>query len=486
MSGSARQPQALPEWWARLIAKRGKAFRGLRVGVYGSGGAPYHHAALLALWGCAPRPVRAEEIRAGALDALDVLIVPGGGFTAMSGMLSPLGVAGAGAVREWVGAGGMYLSSCAGSVLPAELGEAYWRAHEEARQLHMVRAPLANGSDSVFEGLTSPGVGTIRVRVAESEHWLARDLPEQFELVHYNGPLFDLAGLPRPNAERGLRQPEGVVAVQAAGDAFTPSEAFMSEVAEGTLLERCAARGAFAGITAPYGSGQVVLFGSHPEFGFDVLQLGWGPGATLIANALAHQAARRGVTRKGEVRPDDPADAAEASVEVLDEVTARLERIAGLFRELAAEGPQPWLEPGRSPSFMGLAPAALWREAAQRAARAADEAATLVRRLEGEDLRPAARWLDEPPFANQDVGFMGLCQLAERAEDALLAARRQMASPPPLTHAYDGLQTHPFHLAVGSYLSAAGLSAAALLSAVTVAALVGRSDTVPLSSLLAA
>lgn len=486
MRSSARQPRALPQWWTRLVEKHGNAFRGLRVGVYGSGGAPYHHAALLALWGCAPRPLRAEEIRAGALDALDVLIVPGGGFRAMSGLLAPLGVAGAGAVRAWVGAGGMYLSSCAGSVLPAELGEAYWRAHEEARQLHMVRAPLANGSDSVFEGLTSPGVGTIRVGVAEPDHWLARDLPAQLELVHYNGPLFDLAGLPRPSAEHGLRQPEGVVAVQAAGDAFTPSEAFMGEVVGETLLERCAARGAFAGITAPYGEGQVVLFGSHPEFGFDVLQLGWGPGVTLIANALAHQAARRGTLRKAALRGEGPAEGADASGGTLEEVAVRLERVAGLFHALAAEGPRPWLEPGRAPSFMGRSPAALWREAAQRAARAAAEAATLVRRLEREDLRPAARWLDDPPLANQDVGFMGLRQLTERAETALREACRRLDAPEPLAHAYDGLQTHPFHLAVGSYLSAAGLSAAALLAAVAVAALVGRTDAAPLSSLLAA
>ncbi len=482
--------QSLPAWWERLTRRNQSNLSGLRVGVYGSGGAPYHHAALLALWGCPPVPARAEDIRAGILETLDVLIMPGGGFTAMSGMLTPLGVAGAEAIRAWVGAGGMYLSSCAGSFLPAELGEPYWRAHEEARRLHMVRAPLANGSDSVFEGLTSPGVGAISVSVAEPDHWLARGLPEHFELVHYNGPLFDLnAQLPKMDDTR-LNAPEGVIAARAPTGAFTPSEGFMGGPGSGdTLFARCAARGAFTGVTARYGDGQVVLFGSHPEFGFDVLQLGWGPGVTLLANALIHQAERRNARRGSFAEAvDEPAcDPAELR-DLLSSSAATLSRVSHLFHDLENKAANAGLEPGSAPSFMGRSPEDLWLEASQRAAQAAEKAAALAQRLlrEAVDLRLAARWVDEPPLANQDVGFMGLRQLAERAETALEQASRQLnTAPAPLAHAYDGLQNHPFHLAVGSYLSAAGLSAGALLATVTVAALAGRADAAPLEFLLA-
>src|SRR5690606_15787322 len=64
---------------------------GLRAGVYGSGGAPWHHLALIAVNGGTPIVVRAEDISAGILSDLDVLIFPGGGALAMAGLLAPLG-----------------------------------------------------------------------------------------------------------------------------------------------------------------------------------------------------------------------------------------------------------------------------------------------------------------------------------------------------------------------------------------------------------
>lgn len=124
-------------WWKVLCSQLSAELKHLRVGIYGSGGAPYHHAALVALWGMTPLPVRAEDIHQGILERLDVLIFPGGGMTAMTGMLTPLGTDGAEAVRSWVAEGGMYLGSCAGSFLPVSVGEAYWEAHEEIGRAHV-------------------------------------------------------------------------------------------------------------------------------------------------------------------------------------------------------------------------------------------------------------------------------------------------------------------------------------------------------------
>jgi hypothetical protein len=56
--------------------------------------------------------------------------------------------------------------------------------------------------------------------------------------------------------------------------------------------------------------------------------------------------------------------------------------------------------------------------------------------------------------------------------DAADAAPARPDAPP--AHAYDLFDRHPFHLAVGSYLSAAGLISAAAL---TVAVLAARHDT---------
>ncbi|CAN5859099.1 hypothetical protein BH24DEI2_BH24DEI2_12690 [soil metagenome] len=481
----------VPTWWEELEHTMPEVLRGLRVGIYGSGGAPFHHAALVALWGGKPLPVRAEDIREGVLEHLDVLIFPGGGMTAMTGMLTPLGVDGARAVREWVAGGGMYLGSCAGSFLPAAVGEGYWQAHEEARQLHMVSATLANGSDSAFEGLTSPGVGTLEVAVVNHDHWLTAGLPERFELVHYNGPLFALDAHELAS-DAAFTPAQGILRPVAAGMAFTPSEGFLARdfgKVQDTLLERCLARGAYNGVTARYGDGQVVLFGSHPEFGFDVLQLGWGPGVRLLANALRHQAERRQSANHAPLNTTE-ADTEEDNRKLrtaLVEASDALERIAVGFRELSSADTGDWLEPTNAPAFLGRSPAQLWREATGTAAWVADEGAALARRLltGSTDLRAAARWIDESPLPNQDVGFMGLRQLVAHVEKSVAVARRQLdedATPP--AHAYDGMDTHPYQIAASSYLSAAGLTAAAFLSLTVIVMAVGHGELVPLEMLV--
>jgi hypothetical protein len=505
-------------WWNRLRQAMKPELTDLRVALYGSGGAPYHHAGLVALWGGAPVPLRAEEIGAGALDDVDVIVFPGGGMRAMSGLLDPLGVDGARAVRRWVADGGMYLGSCAGSFLPAAVGDGYWQAHAEARELHMVGAPLANGGDSEFESLTSPGVGTIEVEVSDPQHWLADGLPGSFQLVHYNGPLFDLGALrlAAAHGEGELAAPSGAVRPVGATAAFTFSEGFLGPApAPGTsLFEHCVKVGAHNAIAAPYGAGTVVLFGSHPEFGFDALQLGWGPGSRLIANALRHQAEQKRkrtppereagrddvATGSGSDRSPDAASAASpsssslsgnaseeadaASVggkmpseydlrELLIASADRLDALTKRFVTLIPADTGTWLEPGNAASFLGRDPATLWREALERAAEVAPANARQLRDIaaSGAELGPLRRWIDDPPNANQDYGFMGLVQLLDTAERMTATAERQLsAEPVPMAHAYDALDIHPYQQLVGSYLSAVGLVACTALSSAVIAA----------------
>jgi hypothetical protein len=458
----------------------------LRVALYGSGGAPYHHDGLVALWGGDPIPLRADAIRKGALDGFDTIVFdaivfPGGGMRAMAGMLDPLGVEGAAAIRRWVEGGGMYLGSCAGSFLPAAVGDGYWEAHPEARELHMVGAPLANGGDSEFESLTSPGVGTLDVELTDPQHWLAAGLPDRFRLVHYNGPLFDLGAL-RLTAAHGdgaLAAPAGAARPVAAGARFTPSEAFLGpEPAPGeSLFDSCVARGAHNAITAPYGAGTVVLFGSHPEFGFDAIQLGWGEGATLIANALAHQAARK---RRGEPTGDigaRPAPAAATTstadlAALLVDAADRLDALAAHFTTLRAADTGAWLAPGNAASFLGRDPATLWRDALDRAAEVAPAAGRQLREVAASDadLVPLRRWIDDPPQPDQDYGFMGLTQLIATAETMTATAERLLPDEPtPLAHAYDAIDSNPYQQLVGSYLSAVGLTSCIALTAALLA-----------------
>ena len=448
--------------WLGLCQALSSDLKGLQVGVYGSGGSPYHYLGLTALWGADVRPVRAEDIHLGSLASLDVLIFPGGGFQAMGGMLEPLGTGGASQVRDWVASGGMYIGSCAGSFLPAEVNEAYWQTHEEARQLHMVKARLANSSDSIFEGLSSPGVGTIKARVANSAHWLAQGLPEQFEIVHYNGPLFTSGSA----CTVPFALPEGVIKPVGVTENFTPAEAFMGARLSETLFERCVAQGAFNVLSSTYGQGKVVLFGSHPEFGFDILQLGWKEAVRLIANALKVQARQR----KSGRQTSTLASSAEAT-RVLKESAQRLERSAALFAALLNHEASPWLK-GQLPSFLGREARLLWHEASTQGSRVALASADLALKLAQKPLAVEKFWLDDVPKPNQDVGFMGLAQLSSEIESQLELALKQLETEPiALSHAYDGFGVHPYQIAVSSYLSAAGLCAAAHLLTVTIARL---------------
>lgn len=445
------------------------ALAGRRVGVYGSGGAPFPHLAFAALHGAEVRVVRAEDVAAGRLARLDGLVMPGGGRCAMAGLLAPLGRDGAAAIRRFVEDGGVYLSSCAGSVLPLALDGAAAEAHPEAAAMRMVEVPLANRGDATLGGLASPGVGRIRVRL-DAESPLGEGLPAEVTMVHYNGPFFDVPG----GGAAGVRP---FAWPRAAEEGFTPAETFLgagggdAEREGETTFAACVRRGAAGGLDAGVGRGRAILFGSHPEFGLGPLQLGWGEGARLLLNALRLVPARgRGGDGFGPWRPR-PQRPGALPAELADEVASGLRCAAERFDRLRLRAQAAWLAPGLAPRFHGLAARDAWQRDAGVAAGVADATADLLAslrdRLDAGDLG----WLDDAPRQDQDVGAMGLLQLGETALAMLERAEARLEAPPERpAHAYDGLETHPFHLAVGSYLSAAGLTAAAALASAALAA----------------
>ena len=287
-----------PAWWTQTQAELRPLLGQLRIAVYASAGSPFHHAALIAQWGGVPEMLGAAEIRGGALDAYDVLIVPGGGLSAMGGLLAPLGGSGAARIHAWVERGGLYLGSCAGAYLGGRLPEHFLGANPAARELKLLDVPMPNAGEGVLGGLDSPGVGVLEARPTAPRHWLAHGLPEHFEVVHYNGPCF----LPAPGS-----RVSGAVTLSGLTERFTPWECSLpGQQAGGELLaQRLCDQGAQLAVSGPCGEGQVVLFGSHPEFGFSVLQLGWGVAARLLGNALAQQAARRGSAPGGAAAAPD-------------------------------------------------------------------------------------------------------------------------------------------------------------------------------------
>ena len=412
----------------------------LRVAVYASGGAPSHHLALLALWGGNLEVIYADEIVGEKLSEYDAVIFPGGGLAAMAGQLEPLGEAGMTALRHWVEAGGSYLGSCAGSCHPLQMSDAYNQAYPDASPFQICDVTPLNAAAGAW-GLDSPGTG--RLRVLPEPHPLFEGLTDPFEIVHYNGPLF-------PSARGTAGQVLGNT------DAFTPfevSQALTSErqTAEPTTVERAVARGARIAYRQRTGNGQVIVFGSHPEFGGSALQLGWLPAVRLLANALSLISVK--------ATPRVPTTTVLPKL-VISEIRRRAAALESLFARAAPLRERLTTE---TPSFLGMSGLDLWDAVVE-------EVQEILSGLEpwasvcpvGKTVR-GIHLLDRAPKPGQDVGFMGTCQLLGQA----LSLAQQAVDPetewPKFTGAYEQLGTHPFHLLVGSYLSAGGLVAAAAL-----------------------
>lgn len=431
-----------PAWWAQTCASLRDHLPQLRTAVYASGGSPYHHAALVAHWGGVPVPLGARAIAAGELDAFDVLIVPGGGLRGMGGLLTPLGQDGTRAVRRWVEAGGTYIGSCAGSFLPARWPEAFRREHAGLEAMQLLELPLAGDPDGPGNllGVASPGVGAVELR--RTAHPLAAGLPERFLAVHYNGPCF----LPPPG--------QGVATLVAHGEHFTPWERSLPDAPTTAplLVDHLIRQGASAAAAAPCGRGQAVLFGSHPEFGFSALQLGWGQAARLLANALR--------TVRPRPHHSEPALPEPGPQPTLSGLAAAFDRASTRFRGWTPNS----VELAQAPGFQGKDASGLSQASLSEAGNLCGLVAWTLRAPGLSSLPQTARhWLSCEPEKGQDYGFVGLAQLAGHLH--ALLDRAQAAPPPPVpTSPYSDWEHHPYHLTASSYLSAAGLAASAALA----------------------
>ena len=413
----------------------------LRVAVYASGGAPSHHLALIALWGGSPEVVSADEIISGRLADYDAVIFPGGGLAAMAGQLQPLGGAGLSALRGWVETGGSYLGSCAGSCHPLRMSGAYNAAYPDAVQFQVCDVVPLNAAAGAW-GLESPGTG--RLYAAPEADPLFAGFTEPFEIVHYNGPLF-----PPSKGAAGR--------ILGCADAFTPFEVSQSlsaaHDARAATLGRAVTQGARLAYHQRVGEGQVIVFGSHPKFGGSALQLGWLPAARLLANAL------RLVPAKSTALAPVKAVLTEQRLREIEQSATALESLLAQAVPLRAR------LPATTPSFLGLSGSELWDavlgEAQGLLSGLRRWAAACPSKTSLRDLK----LLDCAPKPGQDVGFMGVCQLLDRALELARRAVDPAAEWPDFTGAYDQLETHPYHLLVGSYLSAGGLIAAAALQA---------------------
>ena len=468
---------------ARLVAA---PLRPVVVGIYGGGGAPFNQAAILAACGFALRFLSDSEIRAGALDEVDVLVMPGGGFRAMHGQIEPLGEAGCRAIADWVSRGGTYIGSCAGSYACALTPESFLQSCPAQRYLQLINTRVWNDSPLDFGSLQSPGIGVVTVRNTTPEHPVMFGLPETFDIAHYNGPIFDVS--PQGVVE-GASEAVGLAAFAGWTDRFTPAEDFMGPHGdEEILLQRAIAEGRSSVVVGYLGAGRVVAFGSHPEFGFDLPMIAWSLPARMLANAVLWQATSTPSTgsRAHLAQPlwgpisVPPGSALHEVAETADRVIAR---VAAL--QARPIDPLPiWLTPDYAMSFFGEPPDRIWRQSlddmrtmAREVSRTAEvlrrDVVALLAEYAGGDLDPRLlaalqqieRWvLDERPAEwRQDGGYQGVLALLETAVSMCDAAleRWNLELGPP-AGAYGYMHENPYHLVAGSYLAAVGCVAGAL------------------------
>ncbi len=469
----------------------GLALKRLRIGHYGGGGAPMNHARIFAELGFLVDFVDPQEIREGRLDEFDMLVIPGGGGLGMVGQIKPLGEAGCRKVTEFVKQGGMYVGACAGSFDGAIAPDIFLADCPEQKHMQLANAAIWNRGEA-WLGLESPGVGVIEARNTAPDHPLMFGMPERFAITHYNGPIFEAQN----GTIDGASDMISFASVAGATANFTPAEYFLNwsdfdvEAGHGnTLLSRAVAEG-HSNIVGGYnGLGRVVLFGSHAEFGYNLAMDQWDTPARMLANAAFWQAGHLTESRPL-ARKITPGIARSHPLGGgLDTVSKRVPAIvtaAQELRERDASG-SAWLDDANAMSTFGLSGREIWAENLENfqvVTTALEEtiAATMAAVRDAQSLRgrlldagktALAAEIEDALFAledaihyrapaewHHDFGYEGALQMLDRIDTMLAKAKENFAtSLDPSPNPYAHFETSPFHLVVGSYLSAIGVYA---------------------------
>ena len=417
--------------------------RRARIALYGAGGAPFHHAAIFARAGHDVDFVFPADVRAGALDGFDAFVMPGGGYRAMFGQIEPLGADGARALREYVAAGGMYIGCCAGSYDAARVADSFLALCPAQGEMCLLEARVWNEGGEEW-GLNSPGIGVLRAENAAPDHPVMAGMPASFEIAHYNGPLFLGA--------------EPLARVSGRTERFTAWEETLGKRPARTLIDDAAEAGIANIVAGGHGAGRVVLFGSHPEFGFSIAMEDEQLPGRMLLNAIDWQLAASGAPERPavELATDAAEDGDPARVaELAEEIAARTAAIR------ARGDGAGWLAPEHAMSFYGLGPEEIWAQSLDAIDRLAAEAARGAAATDPKVLgfRPPAEW-------ELDGGYHGVVPLLEQSLELLDQALATWDFDPgePTGNPYQHMTTSPYHLVAGSYLAAVGrVGGAALL-----------------------
>ena len=176
--------------------------------------------------GMQSRAVSAEEIKAGALDKLDIFVIGGGSGTKFNASLGPEG---GHLVEEFVRKGGGVLGSCAG-------GYSFVRGHNEALcYIEIANARCVDYADGHWAR------GKAVVDIAPE----AAGIPVR-KMFYANGPLWEITNEPGFGLTKSLAHFVSDVKKKAAPGGVMP--------------------GTPAILAGTFGRGRFVLFSAHPEF----------------------------------------------------------------------------------------------------------------------------------------------------------------------------------------------------------------------------
>lgn len=206
-----------------------------------------------------------SDVRAGKLDAYEMLIVPGGPDAGES-YYEGLGDKGYEAIRKFIHEGGMYLGSCAGSYFPLKADSGTLQAD---MWLNVIEATDTQGMD-----YWRTGTGFVRIEFDDVEHPVATNLalgaPSTMDVIYWEGPAFQILENAEVNViarykdfiASGVALPSwSLENNQIAKDAMEWSNPLTEERFEAHL------KGYPAIIESAYGKGHMVLLSPHAEFG---------------------------------------------------------------------------------------------------------------------------------------------------------------------------------------------------------------------------
>jgi predicted deacylase len=177
------------------------------------------------------------DIRGGALDPFDVLIVPGGSGSKEA---AAIGKDGCDAIRKFVEAGGGYVGICAGAYLATARYD--WA-------LGLLNAKTFTGNREIpgvgVRSMWSRGTGNVQMELSDEGRKILGDVPGLIEIRYANGPVLSPAGKENLPAYVPL--------------AFFRSEISKYQPQKGTMIDTPAI------VASQYGRGHVVAISPHPE-----------------------------------------------------------------------------------------------------------------------------------------------------------------------------------------------------------------------------